>query len=85
MNTGVEAGEAGLKIAKHWGYQVKKIPEDKARLVFMNGNYWGRTYLACATSDEKSRYDGFGPFPDDFYKLIDYNNAEALEEYQIYR
>ena len=81
MNTGAEAGESALKIAKRWGYYVKKIEENKAKLVFMKGNYWGRTYLACATSDEETRYEGFGPYSDNFFKLIDYNNPEALESY----
>ena len=70
MNAGVEAVESGMKIAKRWGYNVKKIPENKAKVVFMIGNFWGRTYAACATSEDPDRYEGFGPYPgEDFFKL----------------
>ena len=76
MNAGVEAVESGMKIAKRWGYNVKKIPENKAKVVFMIGNFWGRTYAACATSEDPDRYEGFGPYPgEDFFKLIEYNDA----------
>ena len=82
MNAGVEAVESGLKIAKRWGYNVKKIPKDKAKIVFMIGNFWGRTYAACATSEDPDRFEGFGPFPgEEFFKLIEYNDANALEDY----
>ena len=82
MNAGVEAVESGMKIAKRWGYYVKKIPMNKAKVVFMVGNFWGRTYAACATSEDPDRYEGFGPYPgEDFFKLIEYNDAKELEDY----
>lgn len=56
MNGGVEGGESALKIARKWGYDVKKIPEDKARIIFAKGNFWGRTLAACASSDDLSRF-----------------------------
>ena len=45
MNTGVEGGETANKLARKWGYLKKKIPENKARIIFANGNFWGRTLL----------------------------------------
>jgi len=73
MNSGVEAGETAVKYARRWGYRVKKIPSNKAVIVYANGNFWGRTSLAIGTSDDKQRYDDFGPF-DDGKILVDYNN-----------
>ena len=80
MNGGVEAGESAVKIARRWGYRVKGIPDNKAKIVFAKGNFWGRTTYACATSDDPSRYEGFGPFPKDCHYLVEYNNIDALEK-----
>ena len=52
MNTGVEAGETALKLARIWGYLKKGIPENKARVVFPKGNFWGRTLAAISSSDD---------------------------------
>lgn len=47
MNTGVEAGETAIKIARKWGYVKKGIPKNEAKVVFAKGNFWGRTITAC--------------------------------------
>lgn len=79
MNSGVEAGETAVKFARRWGYRVKNIPDNKASMVFMKGNFWGRTIHACGTSDDPSRYKDFGPFVTSDH-LVEYNNVEALSE-----
>jgi ornithine--oxo-acid transaminase len=79
-NGGVEAGESAVKISRRWGYQVKGIPKDQAKIVFANGNFWGRTTYACATSDDPSRYHDFGPFETNSHYLVEFNNAEAMED-----
>ncbi len=78
MNTGVEGGETALKLARRWAYDVKGVPENKAKLVFAKGNFWGRTLAAISSSNDPSSYKGFGPFMTG-YELVDYNNLEALE------
>jgi len=80
MNSGVEAGESGLKIARKWAYDVKKVPDNQATILFANGNFWGRTLAACASSDDPERYEGFGPFSQELrFKLIEYDDIGALE------
>ena len=78
MNTGVEGGETANKLARKWGYLKKNIPENKARIIFAKGNFWGRTLAAISSSDDPSSYSGFGPYMPG-YSLIPYNNLEALE------
>ena len=78
MNTGVEGGETANKLARKWGYLKKGIEEDKARIIFANGNFWGRTLAAISSSDDPSSYKGFGPYMPG-YSLIPYNDLEALE------
>ena len=78
MNTGVEGGETANKLARKWGYLKKGIKEDKARIIFANGNFWGRTLAAISSSDDPSSYKGFGPYMPG-YSLIPYNNLDALE------
>lgn len=79
MNTGVEGGETANKLARKWGYIKKGIPENKARIIFAKGNFWGRTLAAISSSDDPVSYDGFGPFMPG-YDLIPYNDLNALEE-----
>ena len=50
MNTGVEGGETAIKLARKWAYGVKNIPENQARVVFAEDNFWGRTLAACSSS-----------------------------------
>ena len=78
MNTGVEGGETANKLARKWGYLKKGIEENKARIIFANGNFWGRTLAAISSSDDPSSYEGFGPYMPG-YSLIPYNDLEALE------
>jgi len=78
MNTGVEGGETANKLARKWGYMKKGIEENKARIIFAKGNFWGRTLAAISSSDDPSSYEGFGPFMPG-YDLIPYNDLEALE------
>ena len=78
MNTGVEGGETAVKLARRWGYDVKGIPENKARIIFADGNFWGRTIAAISTSDDEDSYGGFGPFVPGF-DTIPYNDLAALE------
>jgi ornithine--oxo-acid transaminase len=79
MNTGVEGGETAIKLARRWGYDVKGIPENKAEVIFVEGNFWGRTMAAISSSNDPSSFKGFGPFMPGF-KLIPYNDLDILEE-----
>ena len=79
MNTGVEGGETANKLARKWGYEKKGIEENKAKIIFANGNFWGRTLAAISTSDDPLSYKGFGPYMPG-YELIPYNDLDALEE-----
>tara|TARA_B100001758_G_C18392972_1_gene604080 strand:+ start:781 stop:2085 length:1305 start_codon:yes stop_codon:yes gene_type:complete len=78
MNTGVEGGETANKLARKWGYLKKGIPENKARIIFAKGNFWGRTLAAISSSDDPVSYEGFGPYMPG-YDLIPYNDLDALE------
>ncbi|MGZ3919090.1 MAG: ornithine--oxo-acid transaminase [Bacteroidia bacterium] len=79
MNTGVEGDETALKLARRWAYDVKGVPENKAKLVFAKGNFMGRTLAVISASSDPSSYKGFGPFMPG-YELVEYNNLKALEE-----
>lgn len=78
MNTGVEGGETAIKLAKKWGYEVKGIPENKARIIFAENNFWGRTQAAISSSTDPSSFSGFGPYMPG-YDIIPYNDLSALE------
>ncbi len=78
MNTGVEGGETANKLARKWAYEVKGVEENKARIIFANGNFWGRTLAAISSSDDPTSYKGFGPYMPG-YDLIPYNDLTALE------
>ena len=79
MNTGVEGGETAIKLARKWGYEVKKIPTDSAKIIFVEGNFWGRTLGAISSSTDPSSTNGFGPFMPG-YEIIPYNNLGSLRE-----
>lgn len=79
MNTGVEGGETANKLARKWGYLKKGIEENKARILFAKGNFWGRTLAAISSSDDPVSYKGFGPYMPG-YDLIPYNDLAALEQ-----
>ena len=78
MNTGVEGGETAVKLARKWGYEVKKIPKDRAKIIFVEGNFWGRTLGAISSSTDPSSTSGFGPFMPG-YEIIPYNDIDALK------
>ena len=79
MNTGVEGGETAVKLARKWAYDVKKVPVNKAKIIFVEGNFWGRTLAAISSSTDSSSTNGFGPFMPG-YEIIPYNNIPALED-----
>ena len=77
MNTGAEAVETALKLCRHWAYRVKKIENDKAKIIVCEGNFHGRTLgIISFSTDPESRND-FGPYLDGF-EAIPYNNLPAL-------
>lgn len=79
MNSGVEACETAVKLARRWGYDVKGIEENKAKIVFVEGNFWGRSIAAISASTDPSSFKGFGPFLPG-YEIIPYNDIPALEK-----
>lgn len=79
MNTGVEAGETAIKLARKWAYEVKGVPPLAAKVVFAENNFWGRTLAAVSSSNDPTAYNGFGPFMPGFTS-VPYNDLEALEK-----
>lgn len=80
MNTGAEAVETALKLARRWSYRVKGIPDGKAKIVVCGDNFHGRTIAIISMSTDPDSYGGFGPLLDDAFIKIPYNNPVALEE-----
>ncbi|MEM9671327.1 MAG: ornithine--oxo-acid transaminase [Bacteroidota bacterium] len=78
MNTGVEGGETAVKLCRKWAYEVKGVPANQAKIVFVEGNFWGRTLGAISSSTDPSSTRGFGPFMPG-YEIIPYNDLEALK------
>ncbi len=78
MNTGVEANESAIKIARKWGYEEKGIPENKAVIVVAENNFHGRTITIISASTDPVARRGFGPFTPGF-EIIPYNDIAALE------
>lgn len=78
MNTGVEADETACKLARKWGYLVKGVPNNQAKIIFAEGNFHGRTLAAVSASTDPSSYGGFGPLMPGF-EIVEYNNLEALK------
>jgi len=79
MNTGVEGGETAVKLARKWAYTVKGIPQYEAKIIFAEGNFWGRTLAAISSSTDPDCKNGFGPYMPG-YVLIPYNDIKALEK-----
>ncbi|MDD4544383.1 MAG: ornithine--oxo-acid transaminase [Bacteroidales bacterium] len=79
MNTGAEADETALKLARRWGYKVKGIPENEAIIICCEGNFHGRTITIISMSSDPDSYGQFGPFTPGFIQ-IPYNDTKALEE-----
>lgn len=78
MNTGVEASESSVKLARKWGYEIKGVEENKAIVAFAAGNFWGRSIAAISSSTDANSRKSFGPFVPGF-EIIPYNDLEALE------
>lgn len=79
MNTGVEAGETACKLARKWAYEVKGVPHNQAKIIFAEGNFWGRTMAAISSSTDPDSYGNFGPFMPGF-ETVPYDDLAALED-----
>lgn len=79
MNSGAEANETAIKLARKWGYTKKGIPDNDAVIVAVKKNFHGRTTTIISASTDQSARKGFGPFMPGF-ELVDYDNVPALEK-----
>ncbi|MGA5277689.1 ornithine--oxo-acid transaminase [Streptomyces cellulosae] len=79
MNTGAEAVESGIKVARKWAYDVKGVPADRATIVVAADNFHGRTTTIVSFSTDETARAGFGPFTPGF-RVVPYNDLAALEE-----
>jgi ornithine--oxo-acid transaminase len=79
MNSGAEAVETALKMARKWGYKVKGIPENQAEIIVFENNFHGRTISIVGFSTEGQYRDGFGPFTPGF-KIVPYDDVDALKQ-----
>lgn len=79
INTGVEAVETAIKLARRWGYAVKGISENKAKIIVCENNFHGRTSTVISFSSDPTAYKNFGPYMPGF-EIIPYNNVAALEK-----
>ncbi|MBK7939934.1 MAG: ornithine--oxo-acid transaminase [Lewinellaceae bacterium] len=79
MNTGVEGVETAIKLTRKWAYKIKGVPEGHAKIVFVEGNFHGRTLGAISASTDPDSRRGFGPFMPG-YVVIPYDDIPALEE-----
>ncbi|MBG0828976.1 ornithine--oxo-acid transaminase [Planomonospora sp. ID67723] len=79
MNTGAEAVETAIKVARKWGYQVKGVPRDQANIIVMEDNFHGRTTTIVSFSTDPDAHDDFGPYTPGF-RIVKYGSAEAVRE-----
>lgn len=79
MNTGAEAVETALKLCRHWAYKVKKVEENKAKIIVCKGNFHGRTLAIISFSTDPAAKENFGPYITGF-EVIPYNDLPALAE-----
>jgi ornithine--oxo-acid transaminase len=79
MNSGAEAVESGLKVARAWGYRVKGVQPDRANIIVADGNFHGRTITIISFSDDAAATTDFGPFTPGF-RSVPYGDAAAIEE-----
>ena len=79
VNTGVEACETAVKLCRKWAYEVKGIPNNEAKIIFVANNFWGRTLAAISTSTDSNTTQNFGPYMPGF-EIIPYNDLKALQE-----
>ncbi len=78
MNTGVEAVETALKLARKWGYEVKGVAENKAKILVCSDNFHGRTLNVISFSTDPSSTTNFGPYMPG-YEVVEYNNIASLQ------
>jgi len=79
MNTGVEGGETALKLCRKWAYKVKGIAPNKAKILFAENNFWGRTLAAVSSSTDPSAFNDYGPYLPGF-EIVKYNDLKDLEK-----
>lgn len=79
MNSGAEANETAIKLARKWGYLTKGIPDNEAVIVVVKQNFHGRTTTIISASTDSLARKGFGPFMPGF-EIVEYNNAEVIEK-----
>ncbi|MCA4893920.1 MAG: ornithine--oxo-acid transaminase [Cytophagales bacterium] len=79
MNSGAEANETAIKLARKWGYTKKGIPENQAVIIGVKKNFHGRTTTIISASTDNAARKGFGPFMPGF-EIVDYDNVAALEQ-----
>jgi ornithine--oxo-acid transaminase len=79
MNTGVEAVETAIKLARRWGYEIKKISDQQAKIIVCENNFHGRTSTVISFSSDPSAKNNFGPYMPGFI-TIPYNDLAALEQ-----
>jgi ornithine--oxo-acid transaminase len=77
MNTGAEAVETGIKLARKWGYEVKGVPDGQAEIIVAEGNFHGRTTTIISFSDDPEAHDHYGPYTPGFVR-VPYGDAEAV-------
>jgi ornithine--oxo-acid transaminase len=79
MNSGAEAVESAIKVARKWGYEIKGVPQDQAEVVVCANNFHGRTLTIVGFSTDATSRDGFGPFTPGFSRIVPFGDAAALE------
>ncbi len=79
MNTGAEAVETAIKAVRRWGYQVKGVPEDQARIIVFDGNFHGRTTTIVSFSTDEDARQGYGPYTPGF-TICPYGDLEAVKK-----
>ncbi|MBR4789121.1 MAG: ornithine--oxo-acid transaminase [Bacteroidales bacterium] len=79
MNSGAEAVETALKLARRWGYKIKGIPENEALIIVMDGNFHGRTITIVTLSNDPESYSQYGPFTPGFVR-VPYDDTEAVRK-----
>src|SRR5947207_15207398 len=79
MNSGAEAAESAIKVARKWGYEVKGVPKDRAEVIVCANNFHGRTLTIVGFSTDPTTRDGFGPFTPGFSRVVPFGDAAALE------
>nr|BFE88062.1 hypothetical protein GCM10020093_106630 [Planobispora longispora] len=79
MNTGAEAVETAIKVARKWGYEVKGVARDRANIIVMEDNFHGRTTTIVSFSTDPDAHDGYGPYTPGF-RIVKYGSVEAIRE-----